>query len=402
MALTLVREPEFRKIWSTGALSMSMRWMEILVIGIYTQQTTHSAFAVAAMLFARMSPTLLFGAFSGAIAERLDRRRLLLSGLGVTTLVSLLLAILAATKTIELWHIALGAFIGGTFWSIEFPTRRTLLGEIAGMERIGAAMGLDSVTNQITRMIGPAIGGLLLELFGLVAPFVVGVMLYASALINVARLKFRSELETVSDDGVIKIIREGFAYIRTNRLVAGTLVVTMLVNFFGFSYGAMIPVIGATTFNLSAFPIGVLVSMEGIGAMLGALAITWYARALYFPRIYLIGSVIFLLMIVAFSLSPWYALSLPILFLSGIGVSGFGSMQSAIVFTATAPVMRRRVMGVLVVCIGAGPLGVLHTGLMAEWFSAEIAIRVIAVEGLAALAFCIWKWPELYRLNTNR
>ena len=400
--MVLVGEPEFLKIWSTGALCMTMRWMEILVIGIYTQQTTHSAIAVAAMLFARMCPTFLFGAFSGAVAERFDRRRLLLIGLSVTTLVSVVLAGLAVTKTIELWHIALGAFVGGTFWSIEFPTRRTLLGEIAGIERIGAAMGLDSATNQVTRMIGPVVGGLLLEVAGLAAPFIVGVVLYSTALVSVATLRFRSERETVSEDSVVKIITQGLAYIRTNRLVAGTLVVTMLVNFFGFSYGAMIPVIGETTFNLSAFPIGVLVSMEGIGAMLGALAIAWYAHVSYFPRIYLSGSVVFLVMIVLFSLSPWYALCLPILFVSGIGVAGFGSMQSAIVFSATAPAMRRRVMGVLVVCIGAGPLGVLHTGIMAEWLSAEVAIRVIAFEGLVALVFCAWKWPELYRLNLNR
>ena len=401
-ALTLIREPEFLKIWSIGALSMTMRWMEILVIGIYTHQTTGSAFTVATMLFARMSPTLLFGAFSGAIAERFDRRRLLLIGLSITTSVSFVLAVLAATETIQLWHIALGAFVGGTFWSIEFPTRRTLLGEIAGINRIAPAMGLDSATNQVTRMVGPAIGGLLLEIAGLAAPFVMGVILYACALVNVVRLKFRSELETVSEDGVIQIIAEGFAYIRTNRLVSGTLVVTMVVNFFGFSYGAMVPVIGADTFNLSAFPIGVLVSMEGIGAMLGALAVAWYARAVYFSRIYLIGSLVFLVMVMLFSMSPWYTLSLSILFVSGIGIAGFGSMQSVIVFSATAPAMRRRVIGVLVVCIGAGPLGVLHTGLMAQWLSAEVAIRIIAIEGLLALGMCVWIWPELYRLNPNR
>lgn len=166
-----------------------------------------------------------------------------MTGLALTSVVSLTLAILAASKSIELWHIALGAFVGGTFWSIEFPTRRTLPGEIAGVERIGAAMGLDSATNQVTRMIGPAVGGLLLEVAGLAAPFFVGVVLYSMALVNVATLEFRSELETVSDDRVLQIITEGLAYIRTHRLLAGTLMVTMLVNFFGFSYGAMVPVI---------------------------------------------------------------------------------------------------------------------------------------------------------------
>ena len=397
----LLREPDFLRIWSTGALSMTMRWMEILVIGVYTHEATHSAFTVATMLFARMCPTLLFGAFAGAIAERLNRKWLLVGGLGIAGLVSVILGVLAFTGRVELWHIGLGAFVSGMFWSIEFPSRRTLLGDIARIERVGTAMGLDSATTHASRMVGPAIGGLLLETSGLAGPYFLAALVYVIALLNIATLKFQSSIEATSEDGVLRIIIDGLAYIRTNRLVAGTLVVTMLMNFFGFSYGAMVPVIGESKFGLSAFPIGVLVSIEGIGAMLGALVIAFHSHPQFFPRIYLGGSLLFLVMVILFSFSPWYGLCLPLLFAAGVGLAGFGTMQSAITFSATAPEMRRRVMGVLVVCIGAGPLGVLHTGLMAEWLGADVAIRLIAVEGLLALGFCVRTWPEFYRLRLS-
>jgi MFS family permease len=354
------------------------------------------------MLFVRMCPNLLLGALSGAISERINRKRLLAGGLALVTLVSLGIGGLALGGHIELWHIAVAAFLSGVFWTIEFPTRRTLLGEIARMDRIGSAMGLDSGSNHATRMLGPALGGYLLEQHGLAAPYLLGACLYGLACLNIATLSFRPASETTSGESLLRIIADGVRYIRTNRLVTATLVVTMLVNFFGFSYGSMLPVIGEVKLGLSALPIGILASMEGVGAVLGAAAIAFYSRPDLFPRIYAGGSALFLAMILAFSFSSAFAPSLPLLFLGGIGMAGFGAMQSAIVFTATAPAMRRRVMGVLVACIGAGPLGVLHTGLIADWSSADLAIRIAALEGLLALGLCAWVWPELWRLGSDR
>ena len=396
-AVTLLGDPEFRKVWSAGWLTMTVRWMETLAIGVYTHEVTQSAFMVAIMLFARMCPTLLLGAFSGAIAERVDRRALLLGGIGVLSVVSGLLAFQAFSGRITLWHIAIGAIISGVFWSFEFPTRRTLLGDIAGLDRIGMAMGFDSGTGQSSRMIGPPLGGLLLEAVGLTGPYLVAMLAYTLAFISIARLQVSPVSTPQSTESVVRIIADGFAHIRTNQLVAAVLVVTVLLNFFGFSYAAMVPVIGENKFHLSAFPIGVLVSMEGLGALFGSLFIAFKVRPVLFPRVYLGGTTVFLVMLLAFAISPWYPLSLVCLFLAGIGLAGFATMQSALIFSATTPHMRRRVMGVVVVCIGAGPLGVLHTGALGEWFGAEIALRIIACEGLLALIGCSWYWPVLHR-----
>jgi predicted MFS family arabinose efflux permease len=280
-----------------------------------------------------------------------------------------------------------------------------MLGEVAGLGRLSAAMGLDSATNQFTRMLGPLLGGALLSSVGLAGAYALGVALYAVAFINMATLAFRDTSSTeVSPVSVLRSIGDGFAYIRTNRLIAATLVITVFVNLFGFSFVSMVPVIGEHRLGLGAVAVGVLMSAEGCGAFLGSLAVAAWVRSPYFTLTYLCGSALYLTMILAFSMSSWYTAAVLFLFAGGLGMACFGTMQSTLIFFAATPRMRTRVMGVLVACIGAGPVGILHVGLLAEWLGAHQAVTIIAVEGLVAIAAAALIWPELRRppeLPTN-
>ena len=112
-------------------------------------------------------------------------------------------------------------------------------------------------------------------------------------------------------------------------------------------------------------------------------------------RLFVVGAVSLLITVLVFSTLPWFLPGLLVLFVGGIGEAGFSAMQATILFEATPPAMRRRIMGVLVMSIGAGPLGMLHTGALAEWLGADVAIGVIAVEGLVILALALWTWPAL-------
>lgn len=395
---SLLTDPGFLRIWIVGGLVGTIRWLEVLAVGVYTYQATGSPFIVATMLFARMVPTMLLGAFAGVIADRVNRRHLMMVGLVLMCLVSLSLAVLAINDRLAIWHVALGAVLSGIFWSGEFPVRRTMLGEIAGLGRLSAAMGLDSATNNFTRMLGPLLGGTLLTTLGLGGAYALGVLLYAVAFISMLSLSFQENPSTESASvGVLTSISEGFAYIRTNRLIAGTLVITVFVNLFGFSYVSMVPVIGEQQLGLGAVAIGVLMSVEGCGALLGSLCVAAWVRSRYFTAIYMSGSALYLAMILAFSLSPWYSAAVVFLFAGGLGIAFFGSMQSTLIFFTALPRMRTRVMGVLVACIGAGPIGVLHVGLLAEWLGASQAVTIIAVEGLIAITVAACLWPELRR-----
>ena len=143
----------FRRIWFIGAISGTMRWLEVLAVGVYVFNTTGSPLQEALLTFVRMVPMGLFGAQAGVIAERINRKVLLAAGLAVMMATSAILGVLMIIGAIELWQIALGAFLNGVVWTTEFPVRRNMLGEIAGMDRISRAMGIDSATNNATQSI---------------------------------------------------------------------------------------------------------------------------------------------------------------------------------------------------------------------------------------------------------
>jgi MFS family permease len=136
---------------------------------------------------------------------------------------------------------------------------------------------------------------------------------------------------------------------------------------------------------------------EGLGALLGALLVARFDRPGCYAQIYLGSSLVFLLGVFAFALSRSFALSLALIFLSGVGIAGFAVMQSTIFFLAAPAALRSRVMGLLTVSIGAGPIGMLHVGLLADWLGAPHAVALIAAEGLLALGLVALVWPELRR-----
>ena len=193
-ARSVLGDGAFLRVWLAGGMVGTVRWLETLAVGVYTYQTSGSPLMVAGMLFGRMLPTMLLGAIVGAIAEKAGRRRLLLAGMSFMCAVSAGLAALVITGRAELWHIAVRAILSGIFTSGEFPVRRTMLGEIAGLGRIGAAMGLDSATNNATRMLGPLLGGVLLASLGLGGVYVLSVLLYAAAFVCIVTLHFPEKL----------------------------------------------------------------------------------------------------------------------------------------------------------------------------------------------------------------
>ena len=145
--LALLSIRDFRLVWFVGAVSGTVRWLDMLAVSVYVLVTTGSPLLVALMFFLRMVPLFLFGAVTGALAENMDRKKTLVIGLCILAVIYLILGGLAWIDRLETWHLGFGVFCGGLLWSLDLSIRRTMVAEIAGMERIGAAMGLDASTN---------------------------------------------------------------------------------------------------------------------------------------------------------------------------------------------------------------------------------------------------------------
>lgn len=393
--LSLIAEAEFRKLWSVGVLQGSMRWLELLAIGVWTYALTDSPVLVALMTMLRQLPMALFGSVIGAVAERLDRKAILVAAQAIMAITSGLLAVLVTSGSIELWHVGVGAFVNGLCWSTDLPVRRTILGESVGVDRLGPAMSMDSASNNATRLVGPLAGGALYAAVGLGGAFVVAALFYGISALVAASVRFTPARSEPRRFTLVADIREGLAYLRRSRALLGHLGVTVIVNLFGIPYAAMAPVVGRETFAVDAVRVGLLLTVEGIGAFVGAVAIAFLATPDRFRLIYLSGSALIMIGVLTFSLTTNYWVALVVLAIGGFGIAGFASMQSAIMFGEAPPAIRSRLMGVLSVCIGSGPLGVLHVGWLADHLGGSRALTVIAAEGLVALTLLVVAVPEL-------
>jgi hypothetical protein len=236
----------------------------------------------------------------------------------------------------------------------------------------------------------------LLAGIGISGAFTVSVLCYGIALIAAIRLRHRNSIALVAADGaVLTRMIEGLRLVRRDPRLIGTLVITIIYNVFGWPFTSMIPVIGQDSLQLGATGIGILASMDGIGAFCGAIAIALCAKPPHFARIFIGGVAIYLSMLPVFALAPGPVFAGAVLLLTGLANSGFSIMQATLVYLAAPPEMRGRVFGVLSVCIGVGMVGFLHLGWLAGVLGATWAIMTIGAEGLVALLLTQRWWRAI-------
>jgi len=367
----------------------------MLVIAIFVLDTTGSPLLVAGMLMLRLLPMALFGLFGGVIAHRFDRWRVLRVASGCVSALALLLYFMAAAESLQVWHAGIASFISGVAWSSDFPVRRTLIGDIAGPARVSRAMSIDILAGSGTRMLGPLIGGILYQEVGLDGAFLLSAGLYLAGFL-ILMLKRREPTEQAGvQQPVLDNLREGWRALRESTTLPGILAVTVVFNIWGFPFVSMVPVFAKEVLALNDSQTGLLVSAEGGGALLGALALSLFARSDH-TRYYYLGAVlIYCLFALAFSLSSSIWISAVLLTAVGFVSAAFGSMQSALILMNSPPGFERQMMGVLSVCIGTAPIGLIQIGLLADWLGAPWACTLTAVQGVIAMLIVIRRWPTL-------
>jgi MFS family permease len=391
----LIGEPDFWRLWLVGLVVFGVRWLEMLAVAVFAYQRTGSPFVVALLTMLRMLPMALFGAVIGAMAERLERRTTLILVVLSMALTSLTLAILAWAGELAVWHLAVASFLNGIGWTTDNPVRRTMIGEVVGLERMSAAMSIDVGSNNASQIFGPTVGGVLLATFGIGGAFTVSVLLYLVAVAAALRVRHRNLAVPIGAQSVLARIIEGLVLVRRDRRLMAVLLITVISNVFAWPATSMIPVIGHDRLRLGAVGIGMLSSMTGVGAFCGAVAIALLVRQPLFSRIYLGGVVAYLIMVPVFALVPYPLLAGSVLLMTGIANACFSIMQATLVYLSAPPEMRSRVYGVLSVCIGIGMLGFIMIGLLAGLIGAPWATAATGGEGLLALLLTRRWWRPL-------
>jgi MFS family permease len=398
----LLAAGDFRRLWGCGALLNVVRWVENLAAGIFVIDLTGSAAAVAVVGFMRMLPMLLLGAVAGALTSRFRRRTLLLAGVGTAGLFALVLSLLASVGAIAVWQIALGSFLTGILWTSDFPIRRTLMADIAGQERISAAMALDAATTHITRLLGAGLGGLLVGAVGLEGAYLLGATVYALVVVLLWGIRRDEVTASGFHRNLLADTVGGLRVVAAERFLLMVMAVTIVFNFFGFSYTAMVPVIGRTTLHADAFAIGLLASTEAAASLIVTLTFAALAPRRGLGALYAFSALTFMGGVLIFALSSSYWLSLAVMVMTGAAWGGFSVTQSTLMLLVSPPAVRARAMGALAICIGIAPLGMLHLGWLAEHLGAPLAVALSAAVGAVAVIAVMALFPRLIKPDLPR
>ena len=388
----LLGNPRFLAVWVVGGLTGIVRWLQLLVLGLYTFQITGSPLLVSLVPMLWMLPLALCGPFVGVVADRVSRKALLVAAIVMALVVSLAMAIASSAATLGFAWIAAASVVSGIFWATDMPVRRRLLGDLSDGD-LAAAMSLDSATSNATRMAGPVLGGVVLQTFNLSGVFLLSAAVFAACLVAIALTPVPGAGRPAQSTHFIRELVSGIRFVVRDARLRWVFGITVVFNIFGFPFTAMIPVIGSGQLGLDAAMVGLLGSTEGVGAFIGAIVVAVAVRPRAFAPLYVWGTTAYLAFVGCLGIVSLVVAGPVLSFLAAAGVlvavglagACFSAMQSTLSYLNALPEYRSRVLGVLTLCIGTGPIGFLHVGWLAETFGAPVALMVTASEGLLAL-----------------
>ena len=208
--------PSYLRLWFAGGIGNAMRWLELLVAGIFTYEVTQSTVLVALVTVARSLPMLFIGTIAGVFGEALNRKRLLVTQLFVMAASSAVLCALAFWAEIRVWHIAVGGIVAGIVWAMELAVRRRMIGEVVTPDQVAPAVAFDSLTNSFARVLGPLAGGAAYQTLGLGGAYFLSAALYLAAALTVSGLDFRQEPRQLRFGRIAIDIAEAVGVARAN------------------------------------------------------------------------------------------------------------------------------------------------------------------------------------------
>jgi MFS family permease len=329
---------------------------------------------------------MVVGPFTGIVADRMPRGRILFVAQSTGVLAALALAVIFASGAGGYWPLVALEVVFGVMWALDFPARRTALYALLGASRVAQAVSLETVSMQIAKMVGPLAAGFCLARLSPAACFASMALVYAAGLVASSGLgRVLGGPSPAAPVSVTASMLAGLRVAWSTPTVRAVLLVTIAMNTLFFPYQHMLPVFARDVLALGPAGLGALVAADGCGALLGALALA-SRRGQLSHRVLFGGAVLVApALLVALASSRWLPACVALLVVMGVAESGFAAMQSTLVLLSAPERARGGAMGILSACIGTQPLGTLAIGLLAASFGAPLAFAVNAAAALAVI-----------------
>jgi MFS family permease len=388
---SLRRHRNYRLFFAGQIVSVAGTWMQNIALAWLVIELSSAPLAVGALAFCRFVPFFLFGLAAGVVIDRLDTRRLLLATQGAAMIVSIALAVVTLAGWATLPVVYALAAIGGLVLVFDAPGRQTLTFQMVGESELQNAVALNSGLFNASRVIGPALAGLLIAAVGTGMCFVVNAFSFLAVLVALYLMR-DDELHPVEKRPGTKVvagIREGLAWAAHTPLARVVLCVVTVVSLVGFNFNVLVPLLASQTLDVGAGTFGLLSAAFGLGALAGALATASMREAS--PRVFVGGAVGFSLAMLGLAFVHSVDVALVLLLLLGMSFSFFTSSANALVQLASPPHLRGRVMSLyLFAFAGLAPIGGLVAGFLAEQGGTELAFGLAGLAGLLVIAWAAY------------
>jgi MFS family permease len=375
--------PNYRRYFAGQLISLSGTWMQTVAAIWVVLSLTDSGVAVGLTTALQFLPMLLIGAWGGLLADRIPKRRLLMTTQALMAIPALGLFLVTATGAVTPWMVYLAVLAFGTLNAIDNPTRQSFVIEMVGPDRVVNAVSLNSVIVQAARIVGPGVAGILIATVGVIPCFALNALTFAAMILALWRMdpsRLQAPPVAEREPGAI---RAGLRYVlRTPELMV-PLGLMALVGTLGFNFQVVLPLLAKFSFDAGAMTYAALVSAMAVGSIAGALVNGH--RGETGPRLIAAGALAFGVSALLAAAMPTLALEVVMLALLGAASVTFAATINSTLQLAVSPEMRGRVMALYsVVFLGSTPIGAPLTGWLAQTYDPRVALALAGLSGVAA------------------
>jgi MFS family permease len=384
-----LRVRNYRLYFTAQLISVSGTWMQSVAQAWLVLHLTASGFALGIVVGLQFLPMLFFGPFGGLIADRADKRRLLFATQSAGGLLALVLGILVVTGSVHLWQVYVLAALLGVVNTFDNPARQSFVIEMVGRDDLPNAVSLNSVVMNASRVIGPAIGGLIITVFSLSVCFFVNAASYVAVVIGLAMMRVAELRPTEPVARERGQVREGFRYVWSTPTLRNTLLAVAVIGIFVYNFTVTLALLAKVTFGGGAGAYALLTSCMGIGAVLGGLFAAHRARPT--ARLLQVLALALGALLAVVALSPTLlAACLSIVAMGAVSI-GFIATANATLQLTAPPAMRGRVMALYAMAfLGTTPIGAPLVGAIAQWTDPRIALLTGALSAVVAAGLLAW------------
>ncbi len=388
----------YRWFWFSLLSSMAALNMQFLVRGWLVYELTGSPRALGLVAAAMGIALMLFAPLGGVVADRVDKRNLIVAAQSAGGLLALVIAILISTGAIMLWHLVVASVLSGIIWAFSLPARQAIIPELVEKHRIMNAVAISSGAMHLSRVVFPALGGLLMSTLGTAGAYYVVVVCYMVAVALLLRVPAVGGGAVEASASMGFHLAEGLNYIRRSPVLVALLLMAVVPIMFGMPYQMLMPVFAEDVLDVGVRGLGFLMAAVGLGALAGSLVVASLGDFRHKGLLLLGSALLFGVTLILFTQSANFYLSLLILLCVGVVNTAYLSVNNTLLQTNVEDQVRGRVMSIYVMTFGLNGVGVLLVGELAEHLDVSLGVTIGGgLVFLFTLAMALWR-PILRKL----